>query len=132
MEELTTTQFKERFQITEREWAREREEILAYIRGFCEFEIVGETRNRKFIIYETFGEYQKREKKGKRAQNKEIYLNALTKVIKENPIQIFKTATYTVAQMEEIKKIGHAFGTSYSYTREEMKDENLFYKTRML
>lgn len=111
----TNEELAEWFQIKPPSFTKTKRKKLEYLKYFADFEEV--KRKIKIIkVYEP-NYINPRDKES----NNELYQRGIENVIKETPLQMYKTCTGRVIQQgKEIKKLNHSFDTSYKYVRENL------------
>ena len=90
---------------------------LEYLKQFADFEeIKGKVKILK--VYES--EYVNPHNK---ANNNKLYQKDIAEVIKECPLQMFKTCTARIQELPNAQtaKLQHKFNTAYKYTRENLR-----------
>lgn len=111
----TNEELAEWFQIKPATFTKAKRKKLEYLKHFAEFEEI-KCKVKITKVYEP-NYINPRDKES----NNKLYQHGIENVIKETPLQLYKTCTGRVIQQgKEIKWLNHSFETSYKYVRENL------------
>lgn len=111
----TNEELAEWFQVKPATFTKAKKKKLEYLKYFAEFEEI-KCKVKITKVYEP-NYINPRDKES----NNKLYQHGIENVIKETPLQLYKTCTGRVIQQEnEIKRLNHSFETSYKYVRENL------------
>lgn len=114
----TNEEMAEWFGIKKKSFTDTKKKKLEILKDFADFE---EAKGKIKILEVYEAEYISSRD---RANNDKLYQKDIEKVIKKQPLQLFKTCAGRIQLLEnsETKKLNHAFRTAYDYTRRNLRE----------
>lgn len=122
IKQYTTKSLREALGVTIYQWNTKRQEILDYLKYYCDYEILVQGTANIYIIKEVYNQWEGMPKKKKSDEAKAYYSEKAEKVINQDKYTTGSQLARDIRKLDDFK-LPHKEGTSAVYCREVLKEE---------
>ena len=122
IKQYTTKGLREALGVTIYQWNTKRQEILDYLKYYCDYEILVQGTANVYIIKEVYNQWEGMPKKKKSDEAKAYYSQKAEKVINQDKYTTGSQLARDIRKLDDFK-LPHKEGTSAVYCREVLKEE---------
>lgn len=122
VKQYTTKELREALGVTTYQWNTKRQEILEYLKYYCEYEVMVQGTANVYVVKEIYSQWEGMPKKKKSVETKAYYSQEAEKVISQDKYTTGSQLARDIRRSADFN-LPHKEGTSAVYCREVLKEE---------